>query len=268
MNSLQKRNLLITGANRGIGHGIVEKLLSDSTPYNIIFTSRDEAAGQKVLEAFKAKYPKSSSNLTHHQLDVTDNKGIENLASWYEKSFGKLDVFVNNAGIAKGDSTEEKKLTIRTNYFSVLAMNERFIPLLSDDAKILNISSIMGQLSGQDETLRKILDNEKLTEEELNETAENILNVSQGANSPMGIYCASKALLNAYVRRFLPGKVKAGQQVYAVHPGWVKTDMGGAEAPLSIEESASDIVKLTNSPFKVDEKLNAKLVYKNEVIDW
>jgi len=263
-----KRNLLITGANKGIGYGIVKKLLADLTPYNIIFTSRTEKAGQQALEILKANYPNSVSTLICHQLDVTDPNSIENLASWYQKNFGKLEVLINNAGAVGGNTTEGKETALKTNYFGVLAMNEKFLPLLSDDAKIINISSTMGQLSEQDERLRGILSDENLTEIQLNETAESVLEIVKDSDSSFGIYPATKALLNTYIRRVLPEKVKAGQQIYAVHPGWVKPEAGGPDAPLSVEEAANDIMSVINLPFKRDERFNGKFIHKMEVISW
>jgi len=270
--SQQKRNLLITGANKGIGYAVVERLVSDPTPFNIIVTSRDEALGQKALETLRTKYPNSTSTLTYHQLNVNDNKSVEDLASWFEKTFGKLDVLINNAGIAYSKDDEERKNVIKTNYFSVLAINDRFLPLLTEDAKILIISSNLGKLEFQGQTLRNILSNEKLTQEELDKTAENFLDLIKDfppfMGSTDGTYFASKAFINAYVRRFLPSKVQSGQQIYAVHPGWVRTDMGGSNADISVEESADGIVKLINLPFKRDDKLNAKLLFNVEVQEW
>lgn len=49
-------------------------------------------------------------------------------------------------------------------------------------------------------------------------------------------YCASKALLNAYGRYVLANLVKENQSVFCIHPGWIKTDMGGQEAPGTLEE--------------------------------
>jgi len=272
--SQQKRNLLITGANKGIGYGIVEKLISDPTPFNIIFTSRDEALGQKALETLKAKYPNSASTLTYHQFDVNNEKSLEDLASWFQKTFGKLDVLINNAGIASGSTDEEKKKIIQTNYFSVIAINNKFLPLLSDDAKILNVSSGLGQLQFQGETLRNILSNENITKKELDETAENFLEVTKDFKPAMphlaeaSTYIASKALVTTYVRRFLVNHVKPDQQVYSVDPGWVRTEMGGSGADLSVEESAEGIVKLINLPFKRDAELNGRLVNNAKALDF
>jgi len=99
MLSSQTRSLLITGANKGIGYAIVEKLIAGSTPYDIILTSRDPKLGEKALVALRAKYPNTSSKLTFHQLDINDEKSVSEIISWVEKTYKTIDILVNNAAI-------------------------------------------------------------------------------------------------------------------------------------------------------------------------
>ena len=275
MDQSQKRNLLITGANKGLGYGTVEKLLSESTPYNITLTARNTALGEKAVSTLREKYSNSVSTLTFHQLDVDNEKSIDELVSWVQKTQGKLDVLVNNAGIgAPTENTEEaQKAVVRTNYFSTVKITEKFLPILADDGKVLQLSSILGTQQFQGETFRKLFDRDDLTEEELNKAAENFIELSKDYNPAPYIpqdpsYTVSKGLLSKYVKTILPKKLKATQQSYAIHPGWVKTEMGGEGAQLSIEEGVDTTVYLINLPFVKNPELDSKLVFERKVLAW
>ncbi len=143
----QRRTILITGANKGIGYVTVDRFLSESTPYDIILTSRDVKLGEKAVETLQSKHSKSSSTLTYHQLDVTDDKSVENFIAWIQKNNKKIDVLINNAAVLYHNATDEqKKLIIKTNFFSTVNLTEKLIPFYQRMARFSNFPAMWPSL--------------------------------------------------------------------------------------------------------------------------
>jgi len=268
------RRIVVTGSNKGIGYEIVGKLLASTTPYQVVLTARNPSLGEKAVESLRVKYPQSAGKVIFQQLDVNDEKSISSFADWIKATFGKIDVLVNNAGVGLPNSTEEdKKFIIKTNFLSLIKLTDKLLPLLSEDGKILMISSALGGLDIQGETLRKALEDPSLDLTKLLQVANNFLELSKDFNPPFphitdAAYPGSKALLNTYVKRFLPQQLGANQQLYAICPGWCKTDLGSDYAPLTAADGADTPVYLIDLPFKKDSEINGKFITERKVRGW
>ncbi|RYX91251.1 SDR family NAD(P)-dependent oxidoreductase, partial [bacterium] len=177
----------------------------------------------------------------YHQLDVLDENSIKSLADYINKEYGKLDILVNNAGIfvessdgvLKGDITNIK-VTLDTNLYGALLVSRHLVPLMQkqNSGRVINISSGMGQLS------------------------------SMGTGS-IG-YRISKVSLNAMTIILAQEVQENNILVNSVCPGWVKTDMGGANAQRTVEEGADTAVWLA----LVDNNLTGKFFRDRKELDW
>ena len=258
------RTVIITGANRGIGYTIIERILQNSTPYDIILTSRDPQRGQEALDQLSKKFSSTDSSLTFCQLDVSDSKSIDNFVEWIKtKRDSKFDVLINNAGLDKRLTLEERLDIIRVNFFGAVELTEKLLPYLVSDGKIMMISSENGQLSWQPEKMHKYLEDPSLTREKVMDLANDLMEKTKTqTQTELGFseatYDATKVLINAYTRWGLVKMVKGDQQCYTVDPGWCRTDMGGPSAPLAIERGADTPYYLLGLPYKYDEKYNGK----------
>ncbi|KAL5109202.1 Carbonyl reductase NADPH 3 [Taenia crassiceps] len=142
----------VTGANKGIGNGIVELLARSLEPisdWHIYLTARNEKLG---LEAVKTLEEKGLS-VKFHQLDITDADSRHRLANFIKDNYPDgIDILVNNAGIAyKHDSTapfgEQARVTIATNYTATVQMCIEFLPLMGKDSRLVNVASLAAMMS-------------------------------------------------------------------------------------------------------------------------
>ena len=135
---------------------------------------------------------------------------------------------------------------------------------LADDGKIINVSSGAGDLSFQERKVRDKMRNKDMDRKVLLEIAKELEEAtktnSQGEIGWSKHYNNSKCLLNAYTRFVLPKELKQNQSVFALSPGFVKTDMTvGTSASLEPEEgAATPIYLIADVPFERDEKINGE----------
>ena len=226
---------LVTGANRGIGLEISKQLAEMGI--TVIMTARNMHLGRPLVNELRKQW----KHVWYHQLDVTDEKSIIDLFHYLDGDCGKLDILINNAGILLDDNKSIPEVdldtmrdTMEANLYGPFRLIQALLPLLknSEDPRIINLSSTMGQLSGM------------------------------GAGSPA--YRISKAALNAFTIILSHELSGSGIKVNSVHPGWVRTNMGGSGASRSISEGADTAVWLATA----DEIPNGKFIYDRKIIDW
>lgn len=218
-----KRIAVVTGANRGIGFETCRQLAKRE--FQVVLTSRDESKGKAAANQLQQE----GLDVINHVLDVTNHESVEQLAKFIREKFNRLDVLVNNAGVlldysgnsdgsifnAKIDTLRE---TMDTNVYGPLMLCQALIPLMKAEnyGRVVNVSSGAGQLSDM--------------------------------TSGYPAYRISKTGLNA-LTRILANELKGTNVlVNSVCPGWVKTDMGGANAPRTPEQGADTIVWLATLP--------------------
>ncbi|XP_010544712.1 PREDICTED: (+)-neomenthol dehydrogenase-like [Tarenaya hassleriana] len=268
------RYAVVTGSNRGLGFEICRQLARNGI--TVVLTARSVNKGLEAVEKLKKEIGVSDQNLVFHQLDVTDTSSVTALAEFVKTRFGKLDILVNNAGIGgmildgdalragkgkegfKWEETIEENYELaeeclKINYYGPKQMCEAFVPLLelSDSARIVNVSALMGSLKNvTNEWAKGILsDAENLTEERIDQVLNQFLkDFKEGEDKTrnwakfMSAYVMSKAGLNAYTR--IMARERPRFRINAVCPGFVKTDMNFNTGVVSVEEGASCAVML------------------------
>ncbi len=205
------QTVFITGANRGIGLSLTELYLQQGDQVHA--TSRNLAESEE-LQALTSTH----ARLTLHELDVTNYPHVTQLA----KELPAIDLLINNAGYygPKGygfgnTDIEEWRKVFEINTIAPLKLVEAFYPLLQAGStkKIACISSKVGSMTE---------------------------NTSGGGY----IYRSSKAALNSVVKSLSNDLTSEGFSVLALHPGWVRTAMGGPNALIETQTSAAGLAKV------------------------
>ncbi len=220
-----RKTILITGGSRGLGLEFTKQYLSKQ--FQVFSISRN-AESSVELQELKIEYP---DLLTIYQVDVSEQQSRYRLYKKISEKVEKLDILINNAGIASGNEKfryrfgeldqDDLSRSFLVNAIAPLMMIEKFFPLLKKarDPIVVNISSISGSIS------RK-----------------------KGNGSTGYGYSSSKAALNM-ITKMLSNELKAnGIKVVSLHPGWVKTTMLYTEkAPLEPVESITGMIRVIES---------------------
>ena len=205
-------NIAITGAGRGIGLELVKQYAQAGDRVFALCRSPEKA------EALNAVAAASGGAVTVHAMDVGDDASVK--AGAAATGTGPIDVLLNVAGIVGGEKQglEDQAWGDWQDAFNVMVIGplrvmQAFLPRLGAGAKVINITS---QLAA--------------------------------STWPYGgfySYGATKAGLNRMMRSVALDVKDRGIVIGLVHPGWVQTDMGGADAEITTAESASGIRQIT-----------------------
>jgi len=222
---------LISGANKGIGLETARQL--GKLGYTVLIGARDLRKGEAAAAELKA----DGVDARAIKFDVLSQADIDAASNLIDDEYnGKLDALINNAGVnfdeswgqkgVSGMSLKELKDTFDTNLFAVHAVTLSLLPALkaAPAARIVNLSSILGSLS-------------------LHATPGSPIYAMKAV-----AYDTSKGALNMYTIHLAYELRDTAIKVNAAHPGWVKTDMGGAQAPMEIPDGAKTSVRLATLP--------------------
>jgi NAD(P)-dependent dehydrogenase (short-subunit alcohol dehydrogenase family) len=219
MSQTERRVAVVSGANRGIGNAIARQLAEKGL--HVVLTARREGLGREAC----AELQKDGLAASFFSLDVTSDESVAALAAHVRRDFGRLDVLVNNAGVALDkwvpalEGTMESFITTyETNVFGVVRMCRALIPIMREGGygRVVNLSSNLGSM-------------EKIGGRTI-------------------AYRTSKTAVNA-ITRVIAAELTGGDiLVNSMCPGWVKTELGGADAPRSTEEAADTAIWLATLP--------------------
>jgi NAD(P)-dependent dehydrogenase (short-subunit alcohol dehydrogenase family) len=227
-----RKTALIVGASRGLGLGLARELAARG--WQVTGTARDQAP------QLDAAANDAGGRLAIEHVDINDGAGV---AAFVARLAGERFAFVLvNAGVygpqhqSVDEATpEDMGALVFTNAVAPVRLARLLLPLVADGGAIAFMSSRMGSVAD---------------------------NLSGG----MDLYRASKAALNSLTRGFAVNDVGARPvTVLNLHPGWVRTAMGGDGAPLSVEESVrglADVVEDQRGPGHLF------LDYQNAVVPW
>ncbi len=223
----EKKVALITGANKGIGKEIARQLGAQGL--TVLIGARDAGRGSEAAE--ELAWEGADAHVV--TLDVTDKGSIDAAARQIESDYGRLDVLVNNAGIALDGGGPASTLdldtlrrTYDTNVFGVFAVTQAMLPLLkkSEAGRIVNMSSGLGSLTQNSDPNWEFAGVKALA------------------------YNSSKAALNMMTVIFAAELKDTGIKVNAADPGFTATDLNQHRGPRTVQQGATAAVRLATLP--------------------
>jgi NAD(P)-dependent dehydrogenase (short-subunit alcohol dehydrogenase family) len=226
------KRLLIIGASRGLGLGLVEEHLARG--WHVTATARDDRSGLDAL------MPKSRGRLALETVDIGDQSAVRALTE--RLSALRFDLLFLNAGVMAGRGVPLSDVPdadidriFMTNAINPIRTADALLPLVADGGMVAFMSSILGSIGTNDDGRAEL-------------------------------YRASKAALNSLIRSFSARHKDRALTVLALHPGVVRTSMGGPTAPLDIETSVRGVADTIEKRWGSGGQ--AFVDYRNQIIPW
>jgi len=273
---MSKQIFVVTGANKGIGYGVVKGLAEKVNGALIYLTARNPSLGQESLAKLKSELgDKGHSEVTYHQLDITDEESCKKLANHLRQQHSGIDVLINNAGFAFNVSATEPpdvqaEVTIGINYYGTKTASKHLVPLVRDGGRVVNVCSMMGIMNGRySDALISKFRGGNYTEQDIDHFVEDYKKFAKEGTRkengyPESAYCVSKAAEIAYTllqHEQLKGR---GITVNACCPGFVDTDMTNHKGTKTIAEGADTPIYLAVDPGVPE----GKFVRERKVVEW
>ncbi|WP_288406088.1 SDR family NAD(P)-dependent oxidoreductase [uncultured Acinetobacter sp.] len=210
----ENQRAIVVGASRGIGLGLVRELLLQQ--WSVIATLRDITRVPNDLKQLLAEYP---DRLELAELDLSHLDTANMITSKYSE--GSIDLLLVSAGIAgpehqRVEQSQPNEIVdlFWVNSIAPVTIARKFLPLMKANSLIAFMSSRMGSVALNDD-------------------------------GSMELYRASKAALNSISRGFAQNEaIPLNIGVLNLHPGWVQTEMGGSQAPVTVKQSTAGLVKV------------------------
>lgn len=224
---MTRKVAVITGSHKGLGYAIARQL-AQKEDIQVIITSRN------LQDGISAQQRLANEGLQGdvHALDVTSATSVKEFITWLQESYNRVDILVNNAGVNPTMQPQEASLltvdmdtmlaTFNTNVLAVARITQSLIPLMqvNNYGRIVNVSTEMASLNSMGSDYYPLAPSYRLSKVGLNGLTAIFAKELQGTN----------VLINAY------------------SPGWMKTDMGGSDAPFTADEGAETAVYLATLP--------------------
>jgi len=230
--NMKNRVIVVTGANRGLGFATAEALAKTGT--RVVLGCRNEGQGK----AAEAKLKEQGLDVSFFKVDQASSASVGDFADAVIKHYGHVDVLINNAATNMDETNTSirnisegmLRKTFDINFFGLVWLCRAFADHIakSDAGRIINYSSGLGQL-----TVPRM--------------------------GPYPAYSMSKTAVNAITKNLAEELKDTPVKVVSVDPGWVRTDMGGPNAMLPIEEGIDTTVWLATAP---SEEIESGCFYK------
>jgi len=275
---------VITGASRGIGFTTTQelhrKLGSRSSIYGTTRGSPEQLTSLIKLGIDKG----TGGNLEFKQMEVTDIVSVVALRNFIFNKHGQIDILVNNAAVyfyPSHDPTEhycQVQRTMDINYWGLKNVCNAFLPMLSDTARIVNLSSHLGHLCLiPGSNIKQMLGDPNLTEKDLDEMMLDYTRSStefhdevDAGGWPDCAYTVSKVAVNAYTRilqRQLKEKGKVDIVVNSIHPGSTHSKIC-QDAPLTASDAAVSVASTAMLSHPCDQPRGKFIWHDLHLVDW